>query len=156
MPTDFSEAATLVRYTIGDIEEPYEIDEAYVAYIVSKQDTTKSLDYVVWKASIECLRRIKAKYALQASRRRERQGGREVEEYRKEKYQTVSELLSWLENSPEVAGMTGVSALPIFLGTTTERKEALENDCRFIKPNAKVGWFTDTKLRGLDYYDDQD
>ena len=154
MLNDFSEAKTLVRYTIGDIEEPFEIDDAYIDYVVSKQDEDKGVEFVVWKSSIQCLQIIKAKYALQAARRRERQGGREVEENRKEKYEAVCDLLTWLENSPEVAGISTSSALPIFLGTTVERKQDLLNDGRFVKPSTKIGWFTDVSLTGKDFFDD--
>ena len=154
MLIDVSEEHTLVRFTIGDFEEPYEIPNPMVDFFISQQDQTKSQQFIVWKASIECLRKLKAKYAVQGSRRREREGGREVEEYRREKLKSISELLDWLENNPEVAGLSTASALPIFTGTTVEQKLDLENDGDFVKPNVKVGWFNeDINLTGEDYYD---
>ena len=124
-----------------------------VDYALSIQDQTTSQNFRVWKASLQCLYWIKSKYAVQGSRRREREAGREVEEYRAEKFKTTSALIDWLENNPESTG--NMAALPIFTGTTTARKEALECDTRFLPAKVKVGWFNeDINLDGDEYPDD--
>ena len=151
MLIDVSEEHTLVRFTIGDFEEPFEIPSSMVNYALSVQSQTATKNFRVWKASLQCLQWMKAKYAAQGSRRREREGGREVEEYRAEKFKTITALIEWLENNPDISGGF---ALPIFTGTETDRVCNLENDSRFVQPRIKSNWFNEEgNLTGEDYWE---
>ena len=153
MLIDVSEEHTLVRFTIGDFEEPFEIPSSMVDYSISLQDSTATTNYRVWKASLQCLYWMKAKYAAQGSRRREREGGREVEEYRQEKFKSISALIDWLENNPDVSG--NGFALPVFTGTETDRVYNLQNDTRFVQPRIKSNWFNeDGDLTGENYWEE--
>ena len=158
MLIDVSEEHTLVRFTIGDFEEPFEIPSSMVDYAISQQDATAKQTYRVWKASLQCLYWMKAKYAAQGSHRREKIGGREVEEYRREKLLSITDLITWLEDNPGGAGQG--MALPIFTGTTVAERDALDNDPRFVKPRIKSNWFYREygNLQGTNYWelDDDD
>ena len=152
MIIDVSEEHTLVRFTIGDFEEPFEIPSSMVDYAISLQSSTATTNSRVWKASLQCLYWMKAKYAAQGSRRREREGGREVEEYRAEKFKTITAMIDWLENNPNVSG--NGFALPIFTGTETDKICDLENNSNFVQPRIKSNWFNeDGNLSGEDYWD---
>ncbi len=152
MLIDVSEENTLVRFTIGDFEEPFEISSSMIDYAISQQSPTATKNFRVWKASLQCLYWMKAKYAAQGSRRREREGGREVEEYRAEKFKTITALIDWLENNPDVSGNS--FALPIFTGTETEKVKALENNCDFVQPRIKTNWFNEYgNLTGENYWE---
>lgn len=135
---DVTEEEVLLRYSIGDVEVPYELPSPLLILALEKHpEATQTIR--VWKASIQCLKWLKAKFATQASRRREREGGREVEEYRAEKYKAISDLLKWTEeNPPNEDGTTGW-ALPVFGGTMLD--QSLVNKPGYVPANTRVGWF---------------
>lgn len=137
---DVTDESWLVRFSIGDAEVPYELPDIMVLHALDKYpDDTQTLR--VWKSSIVCLKWLKAKFAVQGSRRREREGGREVEEYRAEKYKTITDLLDWLEENPLNADGTTGFALPVFGGTMVSQVTEFENSTLYVKPNAQIGWF---------------
>lgn len=137
---DVTEESWLVRFSIGDAEVPYELPDIMILHALGMFESDTQVNRV-YKASIQCLKWIKAKFAVQGSRRREREGGREVEEYRAEKYKTITDLLDWLEeNPPSGSGGSGF-ALPVFGGTTVAQYNELANSSVYAKPNAQVGWF---------------
>jgi hypothetical protein len=139
---DTTDESWLVRFSIGDVDVPYELPDIMVLHSLdmfsSDTQTTR-----VYKSSIQCLKWIKSKFAVQGSRRREREGGREVEEYRQEKYKAVSDLLDWLEeNPPSESGASGF-VLPVFGGTMKSYVDDLKCDPAYVPANAEIGWFYD-------------
>jgi hypothetical protein len=137
---DATDESWLVRFTIGDVEVPYELPDIMVLHSLDMFPSDTQVNRI-YKSSIQCLKWIKAKFAVQGSRRREREGGREVEDYRQEKYKAISDLLDWLEeNPPSETGGSGF-VLPVFGGTMVSMQRDLKCNPAYVRANAEIGWF---------------
>ena len=101
MAADINTELGKVRYYIGDYEEPYNLpDEVIQSFLDLYVD--ESSDYRIWKTVIDCLTIMKGRAARESSRRREREGGVEIEVYSNLTYESISELLEWWKDNPPV------------------------------------------------------
>lgn len=138
MPADITTENGKVRYNIGDIVEPYILDDTVIDALLSKYpDETETVR--VWKATIDALRILMGRFAIESARRREREGSVEVEVYNTNQYGYYKDLLDfYLKNPPADYKDYGYN-LHIFGGVSKEEKCRVYDDpdsARItIKPN---------------------
>lgn len=97
-----------VRYLIGDVSEPYLLDGTAVQSRLLRYPTL-TRDNRVYFSALDCLKYLLSKLALTgSSRRREREGGVEIEEYGGDKYKALRSLYDDLVKNPP----SGVSSIP--------------------------------------------
>lgn len=136
---DLTSEVSLVRIEIGDVVAPFEVTNE-VIQLKLNQYSSSSQVIRIWKASIDCLRILKAKYAALGSRRREREGGVEIEDYGRERFMSVSDLLDWLlQNPPESAEIGGV--LPYFGGTVKSDNDRWDTSINHVDILNSPTWF---------------
>lgn len=101
MSIDYTSPEGKVRLNIGDVTIPYLISDELISALLSKYSESSDI-VAVYNTTIDALTILKGRFALTAARRREREGGVEIEEYSSEKYQAICDLLDyWKENPPE-------------------------------------------------------
>lgn len=97
-----------VRYLIGDTSEPYLLDSNAIQSRLLRYPTV-ARDQRIYFSSLDSLRFLLSKLALTgSSRRREREGGVEIEEYGGDKYKALKSLYDDLVKNPPA----GVSSIP--------------------------------------------
>lgn len=138
MPADISTENGKVRYNIGDIVEPYILDDTVIDALLSMYpDVTE--DVRVWNATVDALRILMARYAGEADRRREREGSVEIEVYHSNNYGYYKDLLDYYLNNPPAGDKDYGYNLHIFGGVSKSEKRRVCSDpdsSRItIKPN---------------------
>lgn len=127
MPADITTENGKVRYNIGDIVEPYILDDTVIDALLS-QYPDESSTVRVWKATIDALRILMGRFAATSARRREREGSVEVEVYNTNQYGYYKDLLDYyLGNPPEDYTDYGYN-LHIFGGVSKTEKARVCND----------------------------
>lgn len=137
---DLSEETTLVRLTIGDFEEPYILRDSVINFRLSKYPSSTS-GARVWLASLDCLSYMKALFARNGGRKREREGGIEIEQYGKEMFQSICSLYDWLIQNPP--STNGFGTLHYFGGIDRNTAKEIEDDDEILDAGVKLNWFDD-------------
>ena len=122
MPTDFSTNLGRVRLTIGDFTEPYYLPDEVIEVTLQTHASEEIQAILIWKASLDSLRALIAEASQEASRRREREGGVEIEDYRNERYEALQDLYDYLVAHPPVGSAD--SEITCFVIGGTSRKES--------------------------------
>lgn len=136
MPADFTTENGKVRFNIGDITEPYVLDDVVIDALLDKY-ADQSEAYRVWAATVDALYILKGISAKNSERRREREGSVEVEVYSNLTYDAISDLLEyWKDNPPKVAEY-GYD-LHIFGGVSKEEKQRVKNDPDSARPYPEI------------------
>lgn len=137
MAADYSTDNGKVRFNVGDIEEPYILDDVVIDGILSKY-TEETQDYRIWKATIDVLYILKGITAKNSERRREREGGVEVEVYSNLTYTAISDLLEYYKANPPMVAAYGYD-LHIFGGVSKKEKSRVKNNIDSARPYPEVG-----------------
>lgn len=127
MPADISTENGKVRYNIGDIVEPYILDDTVIDALLS-QYPDDSETVRVWKATIDALRILMGRYAGESARRREREGSVEVEVYNTTQYGYYKDLYDWYLANPPADNTDYGYNLHIFGGVSKKEKSRVCND----------------------------
>lgn len=141
MPTDYSTDLGKVRLNIGDDIEPYELADEIITIKLTEYSSYDS-EWAIWYASLDCLQILISRASLNSSRKREREGSVEVEEYRNEVYKALKDRYDFLSANPPSSGVGDNTSTPIIIGgvskSETTRIENIEDNKR---PSVSVGWF---------------
>jgi len=137
MPADYSTEIGKVRYNIGDIVEPYTLEDNVIDSLLTKY-TEQSEQYRIWAATVDALLILKGILAKRSERRREREGGTEVEVYANLTYESIKDLYEYYKNNPPADENYGYD-LHIFGGVSKEEKNRVANDPDSARPFPKVG-----------------
>lgn len=145
MPADFTTENGKVRYNIGDIEEPYFISDDVIDALLDKY-SEEAPEYRIWAATVDVLYIMKGFAARNSERRREREGGVEVEVYSNLTYDAISDLLEyWKKNRP---GITGYGYdLHIFGGVSKKEVARVKNDPDSNRPCPEIDRMCDEEYR---------
>ena len=137
MPSDFTTENGKVRFNIGDIEEPYFISDDVIDALLDKY-SEEAPEYRIWAATVDVLYIMKGFAARNSERRREREGGVEVEVYSNLTYDAISDLLEyWKKNRP---GITDYGYdLHIFGGVSKKEVARVKNDPDSNRPYPEIG-----------------
>ena len=135
--TDFYSDVGSVRINLGDFDEPFRLPDD-VIIIKLQEYASQSEATRIWNASVDCLKILLNKFALNASRLREREGGVEIEEYRNEIYQALKERYKELINNPPAELET---TLMIFGGTSCKESNRVKNNSDNIRTSFGVDSF---------------
>lgn len=127
MAIDYTSPEGKVRLNIGDVTEPYMLPDDLILALLLKYEGQPE-NFAVYYATVDSLLILKGRFAMTAARRREREGGVEIEEYSAEKYQYISDLLDyWKDNPPD--GIIGDNFAPfIFGGVSKKEYDRVKND----------------------------
>lgn len=137
MPADFTTENGKVRYNIGDIEEPYILADVIIDGLLDKY-SGESETFRIWKATIDALFILKGIAAKNSERRREREGGVEVEVYSNLTYDAISDLLDYYKSNPPKPDEYGYD-LHIFGGVSKEEKARVKGDPDSARPYPEIG-----------------
>lgn len=137
MPVDITTEVGQVRYNIGDVFEPYMLEDNVIEFVLDRYPEDSS-DIRVWKATIDCLRLLKSRFSMEGERRREREGGVEVELYTTKVLNNICDLILWFELNPPSSVKRGYD-LHIFGGTSKKEINRVRNDPDVPCPNAYIG-----------------
>lgn len=138
-----------VRFNTGDATMPYELDDTVINFLLN-QYNTKADPVAIWSATVDALTILKGRYAHEAARRRESEGGVTVEEYSQEKYEAINNLLDhWKKNPPVDPNNTG-EGLFIFGGVSQKETRRVEDDPDSVLPGIKVDENDDDTIDQLD------
>lgn len=138
--TDIYTEVGEVRFLIGDISEPYQLDSTAVQSRLLRYPTL-SRDYRIYFSALDCLKYLLANLALTgSSRKRHRAGGEEIEEYGGDKFKALKVLYEDLLQNPPA----GVSSIPsiYFGGVSKTEMERVTSDCDSVGVTLGLGWTT--------------
>ena len=150
MAIDITTEVGQVRYNIGDIIEPYLLEDDVIQFLLDKNPDDPS-EIRVWKATIAALRVLKGRFSLEGERRREREGGVEVEVSSSNIFSNLCDLLHWFELNPP-GGVKKHYDLHIFGGVSKREMERVRCNPDSPKPNAYLG-MTYERERGINICD---
>ena len=138
MPIDITTELGRVRYNIGDVVEPYRIsDDTINALLLLYPSPEYSSDRRVWKTTLDCLYLLRAQYANESSRRREREGSVEIEVYHNTNFGWINDLIDWFKDNPPDDEPRGYD-LHIFGGVSKKEKRRVVDDCDSARPWPKI------------------
>lgn len=137
MPADFTTDNGKVRYNIGDIEEPYILSDVVIDGLLAKY-ADESPEYRIWAATVDALFILKGIAAKNSERRREREGGVEVEVYSNLTYDAISELLDYYKSNPPKPGESYGYDLHIFGGVSKKEVARVKNDPDSNRPYPEI------------------
>lgn len=129
-----------VRLNIGDDEEPLRLVDDVIE-IQLEQYTSDTVEIRVWKASLDCLRILLNRAALNASRLREREGGVEIEEYRGDVYKALKERYDDLVANPPSDASTDEATVIVIGGTSQKETDRIKANSDNKRPPIGIGWF---------------
>lgn len=138
MAADYSTENGKVRYNIGDVTDPYLIDDVVIdTLLAAYPDDTAAVR--IWRVTVQCLLILKARMVREGDRRREREGGVEIEVYQTKGYQNICDLLDYWERNPPDS-LKDISYAGFFFGGVSKEERArVENDPDSIGAGVKVG-----------------
>lgn len=137
MPADYTTENGKVRYNIGDITEPYIIADAVIdALLALHPDDTEEVR--IWRVTIKCLKLMKAQAAGSGERRREREGGVEIEVYQSQWYAKVSDLLDWWERNPPDSIRDPSFSGFFFGGVSAKERARVNNNPDSVGPGVAI------------------
>jgi len=136
MPADFTTDNGKVRYNIGDIEESYILPDVVIDGLLAKY-SDESPEYRIWAATVDALFILKGIAAKNSERRREREGGVEVEVYSNPTYDAIKDLLEYYKANPPKTPTYGYD-LHIFGGVSKEEKQRVKGDPDSARPYPEV------------------
>lgn len=137
MPADYSTDNGKVRYNIGDIEEPYALEDNVIDAILAKYSEDDE-PYRIWASTVDALLILKGLLAKRSERRREREGGVEVEVYSNFTYDAIKDLLDYWKSNPPKPATYGYD-LHIMGGVSKEEKNRVTGDPDSARPYPEVG-----------------
>lgn len=136
--TDIFDEEGEVRYNIGDTAVPYLLDSTAIALVLDRY-TDKTRAIRIYLASLDALRFLMAKTGLTgSSRRREREGNVEVEEYGGNKYAALKAAYDDLIKNPP-PGVTGAATI-YFGGTSKTEIDRVRTDPDSVGAKLPLGW----------------
>ena len=143
MSIDFYSPVGKVRVTIGDIEDPFDLPDEIIIIYLEENKGSGTDAFVIYQASLSCLQAMIAQASNNASRLREREGGAESEEYRKERYEALKERYNWLVSNPPDGAIDQDGGLGsvIIGGVSCKERNRIRSNSDNIRTSAGVGWF---------------
>jgi len=126
-----------VRYNIGDIVEPYTLSDMVIQTFLDKYQDEYD-QYRVWAATVDSLLALKGILAKRSERRREREGGVEVEVYANFTYDAIKDLLDYYKDNPPKTANYGYD-LHMFGGVSKKERQRVEDDPDSSRPYPGVG-----------------
>lgn len=133
-----SDEVCQLRVILGDFEEPYKLPDEVLQYHIDSHSDAPSEEIQLWLAALDSLQTLMRKYAAEGSRRREREGSVEVEDYRNELYQAVKDIYDDLVLRPP----RGVPRAGITIGgTSVQEVNRVNCDPDSVTYGIEVGWF---------------
>lgn len=112
-----------VRFNIGDLDGVDVSDEVILFALNQYEDLDEAIQ--IRKATVDVLRHLVGKFASTATRRREREGGVEVEDYRNEKFDAYQKLYDLWTKDPTFNPYVGAG---MAINTTTPRFSVTQFD----------------------------
>lgn len=144
MSVDFYSPVGKVRLTIGDFTEPFDLPDAVIIIYLEENRGTGSDEFVIYQASLSCLQAMIADASNNASRLREREGGIESEEYRKERYEALKERYDYLVANPPsgaVEEAEGGLGSVLIGGVSCKERNRIRSNPDNIRTPTGVEWF---------------
>jgi len=138
MPADYTSDNGKVRYNIGDITEPYVLSDIIIDSLLSKY-VERTEPVRIWNATVDALYILKGIAAKNSERRREREGGVEVEVYSNVTYDAISDLLDYYKNNPPKEDEGYGYDLHIFGGVSRTEKARVKYNCDSARPYPELG-----------------